>query len=259
MAGTWQRIKSIFQAKTNKTLDKLEDPRETLDLSYEKQLENLTKVRRGVADVATARKRIEYQAAELQKQADKLQTQAKAALEQGNEELAREALTRRSAIATQLSDLETQHTQVKEQEDKLVATMQTLQVQVEQFRTKKETIKATYTAAEAQTKVGEAVSGISTSMSDAGLAMQRAQDKVASMQARAGAIDELISSGAMTDLTQPVDDIQAQLDRASTQSDVDLQLAALKAQVGGASSLAAPETPAVEAPASSDDAAEPAS
>jgi phage shock protein A len=233
VAGVFNRISSIFQAKTNKALNKIEDPRETLDLSYEKQLEQLTKVRKSVADVATSRKRIELQAAELQKQADKLQGQAKAALEQGNEDLAREALVRRTAIASQLSDLEVQHTQVAEQEQKLIETSQVLQTRVEQFRTQKETIKATYTAAEAQTKIGEAVSGISDSMGDAGQAMIRAQDKIADMQARAGAMDELISSGALTDLSQPVDDIQAQLDKVGTASAVDNELAALKAQVSG--------------------------
>ena len=233
MAGVFNRISSIFQAKTNKALNKIEDPRETLDLSYEKQLEQLTKVRKSVADVATSRKRIELQAAELQKQADKLQGQAKAALEQGNEDLAREALVRRTAIASQLSDLEVQHTQVAEQEQKLIETSQVLQTRVEQFRTQKETIKATYTAAEAQTKIGEAVSGISDSMGDAGQSMIRSQDKIADMQARAGAMDELISSGALTDLSQPVDDIQAQLDKVGTASAVDNELAALKAQVSG--------------------------
>ena len=233
MAGVFNRISSIFQAKTNKALNKIEDPRETLDLSYEKQLEQLTKVRKSVADVATSRKRIELQAAELQKQADKLQGQAKVALEQGNEDLAREALVRRTAIASQLSDLEVQHSQVAEQEQKLIETSQVLQTRVEQFRTQKETIKATYTAAEAQTKIGEAVSGISDSMGDAGQAMIRAQDKIADMQARAGAMDELISSGALTDLSQPVDDIQAQLDKVGTASAVDNELAALKAQVSG--------------------------
>ena len=93
-------------------------------------------------------------------------------------------------------------------------------------------MKATYTAAEAQTKIGEAVSGISESMSDAGMSMQRAQDKIDGMQARAGAMDELLASGALTDLTNPVDDIQAQLDKASTTSTVDAELAALKAEVG---------------------------
>ena len=234
MPGVWQRTKNIFQAKANKVLDRAEDPRETLDLSYEKQLDSLQKVRRSVADVATARKRIELQAAQLQKQADKLQEQAKAAIAIGNEDLAREALSRRAAIGEQLADLKTQHEQVQQQEESLVATSQRLQAQIEQFRTKKETLKASYTAAEAQTKIGEAVSGISTSMGDAGAAMQRAQDKIASMQARAGAMDELLASGALTDLTTPVTDIQAELDKAQAGTQVDRELAALKAQLAAA-------------------------
>ena len=235
--GAWQRFKMIFQAKTNKALDKMEDPRETLDLSYDKQLENLTKVRRAVADVATARKRIELQANELKNQGDKLQSQAKAALSQGNEDLARTALERRSVIASQLAELQVQHDQVAEQEQKLIATSQRLQAEVESFRTRKETIKATYTAAEAQTHIGEAISGISDSQSDAGAAMQRAQDKIAQMQARSGAIDELLASGALTDLSHPVDDIQAQLDKVSTTDEVDTEMAKLKAE------LAATPTP----------------
>jgi phage shock protein A len=229
--GVWQRTKNIFRAKANKVLDKHEDPRESLDLSYEQQLDSLTKVRRSVADVATARKRIELQAGQLQKQADKLQDQAKAALGQGNEDLAREALSRRAALGEQLAELKTQHDQVSDQEEKLVQTSQRLQAQVEQFRTRKETLKASYTAAEAQTKVGEAVSGISNSMGDAGATMQRAQDKIAGMQARAGAIDELLASGALTNLDTPVDDIQAQLDKVATTSQVEDDLAALKAQL----------------------------
>ncbi len=237
--GVFSRIAAIFQAKTNKVLNRVEDPRDTLDLSYEKQLESLTKVRRSVADVATARKRIELQAAQLHKQADKLQEQAKAALGQGNEPLAREALSRRAAIGEQLGELETQHAQVTEQQEKLVETSQRLQGQVEQFRTRKETLKASYTAAQAQTQVGEAISGISKSMGDAGGAMQRAQDKIASMQARAGAIDELLASGALNDLDRPVDDIQAQLDKVSAGTQVDSELAALRVELAASGPAAA--------------------
>jgi phage shock protein A len=232
MAGTWQRIKSIFQAKANKVLDKAEDPRDMLDLSYEQQLQQLQKIRRSVADVATARKRIELQAQGLQKQADKLQGQAKAALQQNNEDLAREALARRAALGEQLAELKVQHDQITEQETKLVDTSQQLQARVEQFRTKKETMKASYTAAEATTKVNEAVSGISDSMGNSGAAMQRAQDKIAGMQARAGAIDELLASGALNDLSTPVDDIQKELDKVTSTSQVDNELAALKAELG---------------------------
>ncbi len=123
MAGSFSRIADIFRSKANKALDKMEDPRDTLDLSYEKQIEQLQKVRRGVADVATARKRIELQAQGLQKQADKLQGQAKAALGQGNEDLAREALARRAALGEQLAELKTQHDQISDQEQKLVADL----------------------------------------------------------------------------------------------------------------------------------------
>ncbi|MFZ1062538.1 MAG: PspA/IM30 family protein [Acidimicrobiales bacterium] len=242
--GLGKRIATIFQAKSNAALNKMEDPRQTLDLSYEQQLENLTKVKRAVADVATARKRVEIQAEQLKSQGDKLADQAKAALAQGNEPLAREALTRREAIAAQLKDLDAQHATIVEQEDKLTQTSQRLQTEVEAFRTKKETIKATYTAAEASSHINEAVAGISTSMTDAGAAMQRAQDKVAEMQARSGALDELLASGALTDLNSPSDDIQAQLDKAGNASNVDAQLAALKAQLGtGASTDAAGELP----------------
>lgn len=230
--GVFQRLANIFRAKANKVLDRAEDPRDTLDLSYEKQLENLQKVRRSVAEVATAKKRIEMQASQLQQQGAKLQNQARAALGQGNEDLAREALSRRAAIAAELGDLETQHTQIAAQQDKLTETLQRLQGQVEQFRTRKETMKASYTAAEAQSKIGEATAGIGRSMSDAGTAMQRAQDKIAAMQARAGALDELLASGALTDLTSDTDDIQAQLDRVGNASQVDKELAQLKAEVG---------------------------
>jgi len=245
--GMLQRAKQIFQAKGNAALNRAEDPRQTLDLSYEQQLENLTKVRRAVADVATARKRVEIQAEQLKSQGDKLAEQAKAALNQGNEPLAREALTRREVISSQLKDLDAQHATIAEQEDKLTLTSQRLQTEVEAFRTKKETIKATYTAAEASAHINEAVAGISTSMGDAGAAMQRAQDKVAQMQARSGALDELLANGSLTDLTNTSDDIQAQLDKVAGSSNVDVQLAALKAQVAAApsgelaSGVAAPE------------------
>ena len=195
MAGIFQRMSLIFRAKTDKALDKLEDPRQTLDYSYQRQLELLQKVRRGVADVATSRKRVELQANGLNTQADKLTQQAQKALEVGREDLAREALTRRSGLQQQLTDLQAQHAQLQGEEEKLTRASQRLQAKVDAFRTRKETIKATYSAAEAQTRINEAFSGISEEMGDVGLAIQRAEDKTAQMQARAGAIDELLASG----------------------------------------------------------------
>ena len=250
--GAFRRLADIIRAKVNKLLDRVEDPRDTLDLSYEKQMENLQKLRRGVAEVATARKRIELQAAALQQQATKLQDQARMALGQNREDLAREALTRRATIGEELAELQTQHDQVAAQEQRLVDTAQKLETQVAAFRTKKETLKATYTAAEAQTRIGEAAAGISESMGDAGAVMQRAQDKIADMQARAGAIDELLASGALTDLTTNTDDIQAQLDKVAATSMVEGELAQLKAEVAaGAARAPAGLGPATDAAAPS--------
>ncbi len=251
--GVMKRLTGIVQAKANKVMDRVEDPRETLDLSYEKQLEQLQQVRRGVADVATARKRIELQAQQLQQSAAKLQDQARQALAQNREDLAREALGRRAAISTQLDGLKAQHDQLVDQEAKLVATTQALQARVESFRTQKETLKASYTAAQAQTRIGEAVSGISESMTDTGLAMQRAQDKIAQMQARAGAVDELLASGTLTDLSGSSDPLQAELDKTSAQSQIELELAQMKgplappAATGALPSGAAGEEPAEDA------------
>ena len=229
-----KRISLIFRSKANKALDRAEDPRETLDYSYQKQIELLSKVRRGVADVATSRKRVELQAAQLQQQSDKLTAQAQKALSMGREDLAREALTRKSGISPQLADLETQYTNLQGEEEKLTLASQRLQAKVDSFRTRKETIKATYTAAEAQTRINEAFTGISEEMGDVGLAIQRAEDKTEQMKARAGAIDELMASGALDDVVSGSrDDIQAELDRMGSNRDVDLELERMKAELTG--------------------------
>lgn len=232
-----KRMGMVFRAKANKALDKAEDPRQTLDYSYQKQLELLQKVRRGVADVATSRKRLELQMNQLQQQSDKLQGQAQKALQMNREDLAREALTRRSGLHEQLTSLQQQHAGLQAEEEKLTTASQRLQAKVESFRTRKESLKATYTAAEAQTQIGEAFSGISEEMSDVGLAVQRAEDKTQSMQARAGAIDELLASGALDDVsgTGSQDDIATELDRMSSGSEVEGELAAMKAQLSGGS------------------------
>ena len=127
-------------------------------------------------------------------------------------------------------DLKTQQAQLQGEEEKLTLAQQRLSAKVEAFRTRKETIKATYTAAEAQTKINEAMSGIGEEMGDVGMAIQRAEDKTAQMQARAGAIDELIASGALDDQSQlnRGDDIARELESMSSQSEVEAELARLK-------------------------------
>jgi len=245
-----KRLQMIFSAKANKALDSAEDPRETLDYSYQRQLEMLQKVRRGVADVATSRKRLELQMQQIKAQSDKLEGQSRQALAAGREDLAREALTRRSGVQQQLTDLTAQHAALQAEEEKLTLASQRLQAKVDAFRTRKETIKATYTAAEAQTKIGEAFSGISEEMGDVGLAVQRAEDKTQALQARAGAIDELLASGALDDMSGTAkDDITAELERMGSQGEVELELARLKGELGAGSAPEAIESGPQAAPA----------
>jgi phage shock protein A len=250
VASIFERIALVFKSKANKALDKYEDPRETLDYSYQKQLELLQNVRRGVADVATSRKRVELQATKMSTEVERLQSAAQRALESNREDLAREALTRKAGLQEQLNDLQAQHAQLQGEEEKLVRASSRLQAKVDAFRTRKETIKATYSAAEAQTRINEAFTGISEEMNDVGLAIQRAEDKTLQLQARASAVDELLASGALEDPTGTVrDDITRELDMLAADSSIENELAAMKAQLAGGPAArpelqAAPEAPA---------------
>jgi phage shock protein A len=228
----FQRAHDILQAKTNKALDAAEKPDEMLDLSYEQMLDQITKVRRALVTIAASRKQIELQEQQLQHTVDHLQDQARQALALGKEDLAREALARKAAAQAQIDPMEAQHQELAEQEDKLGQTLQALQQRVNSFRTQKEVLKAQYTAASAVTAVNEDAAGISSTLGDSGAALQRAQDQVSTMQARAGALDELLQSGVLEDVGGDTDDIQKELDEAGTSADVDRELAALKAQIG---------------------------
>ena len=232
MAGLMQRAATVVKAKFSKLLDRAEDPAETLDYSYEQQLELLQNVKRGVADVVTAKKRLQLQTDQLEQSVVKLETQARQALAAGREDLARQALQRKSAIQQQLRDLDTQVKQLEAQQQKLVASEQQLSAKIEAFRSQKEVIKAQYSAAEAQVRIGEAATGIGEQMADTGLAIQRAKDKTEQMQARAGAIEELTAAGSLEDFTAGD---QTQLDRElgqiASQQQVDQELDQLKKEV----------------------------
>src|SRR5579862_5448873 len=232
MAGLVDRASLIAKAKASKLLDRAENPEETLDYSYEQQLQQLQNVKRGIADLATAKQRLQMQSATLQDQVTKLDGQAREALQAGREDLAREALQRKAAIQAQLDPLAQQSQQLDTQEQKLIDGEKALQAKVEAFRTQKEVIKAQYSAAQAQVKIGEAATGIGEHMADVGLAIQRAQDKTEQLQARAAAVDELTTSGALEDFTAQGDDIDRQLAQVQQSGQVDDELAKMKAELG---------------------------
>ena len=235
MPGVSGRFSTVVKAKISKLLDRAEDPAETLDYSYTKQLESLQNVKKGIADVVTAKKRLQMQSQKLEQSVVKLDTQARQALSSGNEDLARVALERKNVAQTELQGLDQQVTELEAQQQKLIDSQQKLTSKIEAFRTKKEVIKAQYSAAEAQVRISEAATGVGEEMADVGLAMQRAADKTEQMRARADAVAELEAAGTFDDLTTlgpGQDDIDRQLKELSTSSVVDDELSKMKAELG---------------------------
>ena len=241
MPGLSGRMSTVMKAKISKLLDRTEDPGETLEYSYQKQIELLQNVKKGLADVVTSKKRLQLQADKLEKQVVKLDTQARQALSAGNEELTRTALERKQVAQTELQNLDQQVTELEGQQQQLTSSEQKLRTKIESFRSKKEVIKAQYSAAEAQVRISEAASGVGEEMADVGLAMQRAVDKTEGMRARAQAVDELEQAGAFEDITElgsgsGKDDIDRQLEQLSSGTQVDSELEKMRAELGSGSS-----------------------
>ncbi len=230
--GLINRMETVFKSKMNKVLNKIEDPRETLDYSYERQIELLQNVKRGVAEVTSSKKRLELQRAKLIQNTDKLEGQARDAIAAGREDLARLALERKATIGQQIDGIDKEIAELEKQQEKLIESEKRLSTKVEIFRTRKESIKAQYSAAEAQVKINESVTGISEEMADVGLALERAENKTEEMKARAAAIDELMEAGTLEDLTGNKDEIDRELSKISTQNNVESELARLKAEAG---------------------------
>ena len=231
-------LQNIFNMKADSALNAAEEPGQVFDYSYTKQLEQLQQLRRAIAEVVTDEKHIELLEAQVEEQANHLQAQAAQALQAGREDLARTALQRKEALAAQTDAYKQQIAQLAAQQAHLEEVEQKVAQRVETFRTQKEMVKAQYQAAQAQVNVNEAVTGISNEMTEMNLAMQRAQDKVLNMQARAGALDTLLEHGALGDqglLGAPNSDIDQQLQQISAEHNVDMQLAALKQQISGPS------------------------
>ena len=226
--GMLSRMSTIVKSKMNRILDTAEDPRETLDYSYEKQLEMLRNVKKGVVEMVAAKRRIQQQAVTVQANIVKLEAQAKQALEADREDLARLALQRKQAATIELQGLDEQIAGMEQEQEKLTQAEQRLQAKVTAFKTKKEVIKAQYTAAQAQVRIGSALSGISEEMGDISLAAERAENKTEQMRARAGAIDELASIGVLDDFSGTQDDISRELEALTSSQNVEDELSALK-------------------------------
>jgi len=224
-------MSTVVKAKMNRLIDNAEDPKETLDYAYEKQLEMLRDVKRGVVEMVTAKRRLELQAKKVRENVSKLDDQARKALGMGREDLARVALERKQTALAELDGLDQQIVDMEQEQEKLTAAEQRIQAKVHAFRNRKEVIKAQYSAAQAQVRIGSALSGLSEEMGDVSLAVERAEHKTESMKARAGAIDELAEAGVLNDSLGGggQDDIDRELSKLSASASVESELAALKA------------------------------
>ena len=233
--GIFSRLATLFRIRANAALDKAEDPGQVMDYSYNEQVKQLQQLRRSVADVVTQEKRLEMQQTELKNKINRLEEGARQALVANNEELARQALQRQQMLVGQINEYERQIAQLRAQEEKLIQMERTVSARVEAFRTQKEMVKAQYNAAQAQVKINEAVTGISQEMSEMNLAMQRAQDKVLTMQARANAMDALIEQGALGEQgllgAGSGDSLERELHKVASQQNVEAQLQAIKQQL----------------------------
>lgn len=232
--GLFSRILTFLRIRTSAALDKAEDPGQVLDYSYNKQLEQLQALRRSIADVITNEKRLELQQEQLVEKVKKLEMQARQALQANREDLARMALQRKETFLVQLNAYEQQIAQLRAQEEKLINMERNVSARIDAFRTQKEMVKAQYSAAQAQVKINETVTGISQEMSEMNLAMQRAQEKVLTMQARANAMDALIERGTFSEqnvLGMGGDTLDRELQQISAEQNVEAQLQALKQQL----------------------------
>jgi phage shock protein A len=232
--GIFSRFTNFLRIRASAALDKAEDPGQVMDYSYNKQVEQLQQLRRSIADVVTSEKRLQLQQAQLVAKVDKLDLQARQALLAKREDLALMALQRKELLLSQLASYEQQIAQVRAQGEKLITMERTVSARVEAFRTQKEMVKAQYSAAQAQVKINETLTGISQEMSEMSLAMQRAQEKVLTMQARANAMDALLEQGTLKEqgvLGATGDTLERELQQIATQQSVETQLQAMKQQL----------------------------
>ena len=222
------RFVNLIKQKVNKVLEKHEDPREALDYSAVKQTELIQRLRREIVEVVASKKRLEMQKARLLENINKLQEQAKSAVKAGRDDLAALALERKNANLAQAKDLDTHIMEIQTEQDKLENAEKRLSIKVEEFKSKKEIIKARYSSAEAEVRIKENITGISEEMSDIGVAMSRAEEKTDAMKSKAMAIDDMIGSGSLVDYTDNKDQIESELEKTDIKSKVDDELSKLK-------------------------------
>jgi phage shock protein A len=225
------RVADLFHAKTNKILDSMEDPNELLDVSYEKLLVGLQETKRHLADVVAQQKSLERQIGAADAETGQAEADARMAVQAGRDDLARAALVHRQRALDNRATLQTALQAITPQAEKLIDYHHRLEDRIERFRTQKDTMKASYAAAQAQVKVTQAMTGVGDRLGGAGETMRRAGDKMLAMRDKAEAMDSLLQQGVIRDPLDTRDRVTRELADLRGAHAVDDQLEALKAQM----------------------------
>ncbi len=194
--GMWQRVRQLFGAKVNATLDRLEDPRESLEVAYRKELQALADTRRGVADVLTAEKRLEIEASALAAAAERATAAARMALARGDEPGARRELAREESVVAQRERLLDEVAAIRVQRTTLEELGERIRARVDRLRSEKLTLGARFAVARATTRAGEAITGLRDDVDEVGPMIERAENAARDAQARAAALVELTGAGS---------------------------------------------------------------
>ena len=236
----WSRLKLLLGVKASSALDRAEDPRQVLDYAYGQQQELLVNLRRGLVEVATSKEQLERQAQKLEDRLPQLEDQARRAVSLGRDDLARVALERKRSALAEMNSLNQQIAEVEADRKRLTAQERELQVRIEQFRSHRDVVSARYSAAEAEVRVKESLAGVSGELAALGMAVGRAEEKAERLQARAGALDSLVEIGALPSAGGG-DFVEGELLRLTAGSEIDDELARIKAQVSRPQIAAATE------------------
>jgi phage shock protein A len=227
----FKRLRFSLKAKLSRLLDRAEDPAEILDYSYELHVERLYGMRRDIADLVTAKKRVARLRDSRQRQFLKLQSSARTALEFGREDLARQALERKRLVGQELVGLNHQVSELEQQQAQMVARGREARARLERFRARKEVTKAQYAAARAQLAISDTVAGFSSQLRDAGLRIERANHEVEERNLQADVREELERTGVLGPIGAGEDEIDRQLRQLGSGESVDSELLRMKGEL----------------------------
>ena len=223
------RVADLFQSKTNRLLNLIEDPNDTLDLTYEKMLLGIQETKRHLADVIAQQISLQRQIAARDQEIEGAEADARLAVQSDRDDLARAALVHRQSALDARTTLQAALDGIAPQVEKLRDYEHRLGERIERFRTQRETMKASYVAAKAQVKAAQAITGVGGALSGAATALERAQDKMLGMRDKADAMDSLIEHGVLNDPLDQRSAAQRELAGLRDAHVLEDQLALLKA------------------------------